>query len=204
MIHYPWFGVPTFEKYQFISVIGCVQSFVHIEHIHQSCTCVPSCTSDLCPFKVWWNQKTKIKGAIQFPGSLKSLEFGSRFYQSTSSLKTELTKPVEVKKCVAVSCGARGSSQHFHPFQFETTKELYDRVWCLASFQSLSMVPKMRGRRPCQTTGLRVRQHKRASQTTRVRQHRRASQTTETRESDNRHARVRQQKRANMTTKDNE
>ena len=60
------------------------------------------------------------------------------------------------------------------------------------------------GRRPCQTTGLRVRQHKRASQTTRVRQHRRASQTTETRESDNRHARVRQQKRANMTTKDNE
>ena len=60
------------------------------------------------------------------------------------------------------------------------------------------------GRRPCQTTGLRVRQHKRASQTTRVRQHRRASQTTPTRESDNRHARIRQQKRANMTTKDNE
>ena len=62
----------------------------------------------------------------------------------------------------------------------------------------------LHGRRPCQTTGLRVRQHKRASQTTRVRQHRRASQTTPTRESDNRHARIRQQKRANMTTKDNE
>ena len=53
---------------------------------------------------------------------------------------------------------------------------------------------RFNGRRPCQTSGLRVRQHESGNTDARVRQQKGASQTTERRESDN-------QERASQTTR---